>query len=260
MADIHTGSFQPLFENQNYVALKNYLYNYLLRRRAIRSLLNTLNGGVFLDVGSGISPVASPDRNTVIYTDLSYLALHISKHIQRKGSYVTADVRELPFRSDAFSIVICSEVLEHVEQDGNALKEIARVIRPRGSLLLTFPHRHSYFSLDDRFVHHLRRYELPEITVLLDKAGLAPVDIQKVLGPLEKIITICSVIVFRCFNTPASGQRGHSFRPALLRYIAPIFRWLNVFLAFLVWLDAKIAPLRFASVILIRAEKRDLTS
>ncbi len=40
----------------------------------------------------------------------------------------------LPFKYDVFSHTVCSEVLEHLEDDLEALKEIARVMRPLGRL------------------------------------------------------------------------------------------------------------------------------
>jgi SAM-dependent methyltransferase len=95
---------------------------------------------------------------------------------------VVADATHLPFKTGSFSQVICSEVLEHLPEDRSALREMASSMKTGGSLILTFPHRHSYFAGDDRFVSHYRRYELVEMKTNLDEAGLKTVEIQKVLG------------------------------------------------------------------------------
>ena len=47
-------------------------------------------------------------------------------------SMVKSDLRKLPFRDDAFDIVICFHVLEHIKDDRSAIQEIIRVIKPAG--------------------------------------------------------------------------------------------------------------------------------
>jgi ubiquinone/menaquinone biosynthesis C-methylase UbiE len=90
-----------------------------------------------------------------------------------------------------------SEVLEHLKDNRKAIKELARVTEPSGKLVVTFPHKKSYFANDDRFVNHFRRYELSEMKTQLINSGLRPINIYKVLGPLEKI-TMCFVVY--CFS------------------------------------------------------------
>lgn len=51
----------------------------------------------------------------------------------------TADLTDTPFESDAFDIVICSHVLEHVPDDGKAMREIHRILKPGGQALLLVP-------------------------------------------------------------------------------------------------------------------------
>ncbi len=52
---------------------------------------------------------------------------------------VAADVTQLPFANSSFDRVIASEVLEHVVDDGAALAELARVLRPGGLAALSAP-------------------------------------------------------------------------------------------------------------------------
>jgi SAM-dependent methyltransferase len=141
---------------------------------------------LILEVGSGLSPMMD-DSERSVYSELSFPALLTLKRRQGGGYFVVADTTHLPFKAGSFSQVICSEVLEHLPEDRPAPREIASVLKPGGSLILTFPYRRSYFAGDDRFVNHFRRYELGEMKTNLDEAGLKAVEIQKVLGPLEKI-------------------------------------------------------------------------
>lgn len=52
------------------------------------------------------------------------------------------DLTHLPFPSGTFDLIICSEVLEHVDDDQKALRELYRVLTSSGTLLLSVPHAH----------------------------------------------------------------------------------------------------------------------
>ncbi len=52
---------------------------------------------------------------------------------------VHADITALPFPDDSFDLVICSHVLEHVQDDTGALRELFRVLRPGGTAVLPHP-------------------------------------------------------------------------------------------------------------------------
>ena len=51
-----------------------------------------------------------------------------------------AEVAHLPFADASFDKILCSEVLEHVEDDRAALRELHRVLRPGGALAISVPH------------------------------------------------------------------------------------------------------------------------
>lgn len=250
--------FQNFFENERYTTLKNHLYNYRLRKRAVERLMEKEEKVLVLEVGSGISPVLT-SHDHVVYSDISLSALKTLRQAERKGHYVVADGMNLPFKADAFSHVISSEVMEHLENDQKALAEIARVAKPAGSLVITFPHRNFYFTYDDRFVNHYRRYELTEMVGRLVEAGLQPVLIQKVLGPLEKIIMCTAVFCYALLLRKQSKGIGKSPPPSSrpLPVFLPLFKWINRILAAIVSLDARIMPRALSTVLLIKAVKRD---
>ncbi|HTD58791.1 MAG TPA: methyltransferase domain-containing protein [Solirubrobacteraceae bacterium] len=54
---------------------------------------------------------------------------------------VVGDARALPFEDRAFEVVVCTEVIEHVPDPTSAVVELARVLRPGGTLVLTTPNR-----------------------------------------------------------------------------------------------------------------------
>lgn len=243
------------FKEGKYVLLKNHLYNYLLRKRAIEKCLLQESPTLILEVGSGISPVVTKFRR-IVYSDLSYDAVKILKQTQKTGYYVVANGMHLPFKSSGFSHIICSEVLEHLENDLQALKEMARtLIQPSGSLIVTVPHRKCYFTNDDYFVKHQRRYEIFEIKYRLRVSGLDPVKTQKVLGPLEKVTMILVVFFFTLIqkHRPDKNIVKNSWSYRFITLFAFLFKWMNLFYQGYVWVDAKIMPLSFSSVILIKS-------
>lgn len=64
---------------------------------------------------------------------------YVSLDLTSPYADVRADLGALPFGDGRFDAVICSHVLEHVEDDGRALGEIARVLAPGGWALLLVP-------------------------------------------------------------------------------------------------------------------------
>ena len=251
-----TNRFQDFFEEGKYTILKNYLYNYLLRKRAVEKSFENEIPDLILEMGSGISPIITrSDR--IIYSDVSHTALKMLRSTLGKGAYVVADGMCLPFKSGVFSHAVYSEVLEHLEDDRKALKEMARVMKTSGHAVITFPHRKFYFANDDRFVRHFRRYELDEMLELLMEAGLKPIYIQKVLGPLEKLTMCIVVFCYDMIQRLKSGKVKKTRDAGPVKLFAPFFKIANRIYMGLTWLDARIMPRAFSTVLLIKAEKKN---
>jgi len=248
--------FQEFFGDDRYVGLKNHLYNYLLRKKAVKKAMKGENQLKVLEVGSGLSPVTDTGSH-VIYSDLSLLALKTLKLNHGGGGHVVADAVNLPFRTGTFSHVVSSEVLEHLPDDRAAIAEMARVMNPSGRLVITFPQGRHYFACDDRFVKHHRRYDLEEMLKLLDNAGIKPVSIRKILGPLEKVAMCLAVAIFSISRKGRSDGCGPAAPLPPTGFAATLFKWCNRAFAHLSRLDAFIAPRSLATVILIKAVHKD---
>jgi len=95
------------------------------------------------------------------------------------GSAVNANALALPFADGSFDHVIASEVLEHIPLDTDAMTEIARVVRPGGTVTVTVPRTGQEvvcWALS-RDYHdfpggHVRIYRRRQITDRLESAGL----------------------------------------------------------------------------------------
>ena len=87
-------------------------------------------------------------------------------------------------REGTFDLVVCNNVLEHIGDDLGAVEEMARALRPGGSLSLLVPARaRLYGALDDAY-GHWRRYGKGQLEDLVSRAGLQVdwIRAQNVLG------------------------------------------------------------------------------
>src|SRR3989344_8878171 len=107
-------NFTRFFEDKNYIKLKNYLFNYLNRKRLIKVYsMNYIDKcGKILDIGCGVSPVTPLPKKT-LFVDISKPALKVLK----KEGYKTksGSVTRMKIDNGSADAVFCSEVLEHVE-------------------------------------------------------------------------------------------------------------------------------------------------
>ncbi len=92
------------------------------------------------------------------------------------GEVVQGDVRALPFDSDRFDAVVLGEVLEHVPEDGEALREVVRVVRPGGVVAISVPANPAYFGPSDEWAGHVRRYTR---TGLIDVVESAQLEVER---------------------------------------------------------------------------------
>jgi len=78
----------------------------------------------------------------------------------------------LPYESESFDLVTGLDVVEHLDDDVAGLREMRRVLRPGGRLLLFVPAFMFLWGVQDDVSHHRRRYTLPELKQKLQQAGL----------------------------------------------------------------------------------------
>jgi SAM-dependent methyltransferase len=99
---------------------------------------------------------------------------HLAPGTASEASFLRGSVSALPFRDTVFDVVISLDVLYHraVADDVAAARELARVLRPGGLLLLNLPAYDRLRSAHDRVIHTARRYTRARVRALLAAAGL----------------------------------------------------------------------------------------
>ena len=78
---------------------------------------------------------------------------------------------ELPHEAGTFDLVTAFDVVEHMDDDLAGLKEMHRVLRPGGRVLLFVPTFMFLWGLQDDVSNHRRRYRLSELRRVLEQAG-----------------------------------------------------------------------------------------
>lgn len=96
---------------------------------------------------------------------------------------VQADVCALPLEDAAVDAIVSANLLEHVPDDEQALREIRRVLRPGGRGVVVVPAGPGTYDYYDRFLGHERRYDRGELAAKARSAGLE-VDEDIHLGSL----------------------------------------------------------------------------
>jgi|TARA_B100000745_G_scaffold123483_2_gene80189 SAM-dependent methyltransferase len=121
-----------------------------------------------LEIAPGLRP-RLPTRGTH-FVDISRFAL--SKLSEKGGKTVQSSVCALPFADNSFDLVCALDIIEHVEDDHAAMREIARVAKTGAVVILSTPLHPSWWTQFDDFVGHYRRYEPERIRSLLKEYGL----------------------------------------------------------------------------------------
>ncbi len=127
---------------------------------------------------------------------------------------VLGDGERLPFADGLFDAVICTETLEHVPDDRSVLRELLRVLRRGGTLVISVPDEHSerlLWRLSPRYRNtpggHVRIYRRQEIARLLRESGAEPfaTDFRH---SLESVRWLVHSVVDREWGKPGFITKG----------------------------------------------------
>lgn len=132
------------------------------RRQIIRAELDRLPLPVpatILDAGCGSGRMLQEleDYGDVHGADVSAEAAAMARS-RGHGEIVHGPLEQLPWDDGRFDLITCLDVLEHLPDEQAALRELARVCRPGGWMVLTVPAYEALWSHHDEANHHYRRY------------------------------------------------------------------------------------------------------
>ena len=145
------------------------------RRQVLERVIAALElpaGARILDAGcgSGRNMVELARRGAVTGVELSDTSVALAR-ARHAGEVIAGSVTEMPFADDSFDLATCLDVIEHLEDDLAALRELRRVVAPAGSLLVTVPAYQWLWSGHDEINHHFRRYTRSSLQRTAEQAG-----------------------------------------------------------------------------------------
>ncbi|HEX5602437.1 MAG TPA: methyltransferase domain-containing protein, partial [Pyrinomonadaceae bacterium] len=151
---------------------------YVGRRRIIQSLVEkisaTLKTQRILDVGCGtganLKMLAAYGKAEGV--DISPQAVDFC-HERGLDSVKLGAVEQLPYESDSFELVTALDVIEHLDDDIAGLREMRRVLRPDGRILVFVPALMFLWGVQDDVSNHRRRYTLPSLLKAVEEAGFS---------------------------------------------------------------------------------------
>ena len=130
------------------------------RLKIIHNELNHLENAEILDVGCGSGYIGGlfTKNNKVTFADINEDDL---KRIENNKNVFIRKIditKKLPFKNESFDVVICGDVIEHLEDDKGIIKEITRILGKDGTFILTTPAYSKFYGEHDKLIGHYRRY------------------------------------------------------------------------------------------------------
>lgn len=156
----------PDFARQYYESAHANHWWFQGRKDLIARLLadRGVDSGVFVDLGAG--------AESVLPVGVSVVKMDVVRPDGIDGWFVQGSAEQLPFASNAFDGAGAFDLLEHLERPVQCLREVARIVRPGGLVLVTVPAYQRLWSPHDDLVGHKRRYTSTLLTDTIRQANL----------------------------------------------------------------------------------------
>lgn len=156
-----------------------------------------------LDVGCGPGNMFNLLKpfGVVSGMDFSEDALRLAKDKGYKElQYGKAE--QIPYADESFDIVVALDIIEHVPDDREAIKEIFRVLKPGGKLFFSLPAYMFLWGDHDDMYGHYRRYTKTEIRRKMENGGF----VTKQISYVEPVFLL-PLLVFRRLKKKMKTQK-----------------------------------------------------
>ncbi|MBK9052210.1 MAG: class I SAM-dependent methyltransferase [Chloroflexi bacterium] len=125
----------------------------------------TLEGAVILDNGCGLGTYLEAfGRFTQARFGLEVELERAVQAVPQAEGIVNAVGEQLPFSDNTFDFILSNEVLEHVQDDALAVREMVRVVKPRGRIVIFCPNR--WYPFEQHGIFWRGRYKFGNIPLV----------------------------------------------------------------------------------------------
>lgn len=160
-----------------------------LKKETKNILINVVqNGSSWLDVGCGLKPFSSSFDNAY-YTGIDIETSGRPEDMKVPDKYF--DGVNIPYEDCKFDGILCTQVLEHVENFDELLVECNRVMKQDGYFVLSVP----FLYREHEQPYDFRRFTSFGLVMALERNGFKVVNLLKCLSAIETIATIISVYI-----------------------------------------------------------------
>jgi len=163
----------------------------ILRESCVNDLSGAWPVGRFVEMGAGTGHMTRIFLERGFYGACHDLGAD-SRHMLRENlSYagermiVVNQLSELT--TESFDYLFAFEVLEHIENDGDVIREWMRYLKPGGRILVSVPAHQQKYGRSDELVGHVRRYEKKDLHALLSGAGADDIRIVNYGFPITEL-------------------------------------------------------------------------
>lgn len=132
-----------------------------------------IHGKTVIDLGAGdgaLSSLMARRGAKVVVVDNQEAGLAIARKMFEArglpGEFVQGDAGHTPLPNESADVVMCSEIIEHLDHPEEMLQEAHRLLKPGGILVITTPHRLGEIFMSQFHVHE---YEPTELKSLVEK-------------------------------------------------------------------------------------------
>lgn len=182
---INKEQFEPtllgIFINPFFIARKGLL-------NAVKDLGIQISGKT-LDVGCGTKPYEKYFKSS------QYIGLEIESTIHRQYSKADFfyDGNKFPFAKKEFDSLVTNQVFEHVFNPYEFMKEINRVLKPNGRLLITVP-----FVWDEHEQpYDFARYSSFGLKFILEQNGFEIIELKKSIDDFKIIVQLLNAYIYK---------------------------------------------------------------
>jgi len=224
-----------------------------IRLHEIHSLMSEYEISTFWEVGSGAGAVCL-GLSKMGYEAIAIEPLYAGALFTASRGVVSfaCTFEELNLPAASIPAIGVFDVLEHIKDPTNLLREFGRVLSKDGKLVISVPAHPFLFSDYDSSIGHYRRYTVTELRRSLANAGFDLIHYQYLFSFLVPLAWALRVLPgkFRTVDSVKSAKHARTqFRIA--QKLSPVFR-------FLVWLERVLKPPFGLSIIAIAIPTKEL--